>query len=228
MRYRVVYMHDGENLFDPRIANTGIDWGIDEAMMRGVSDGRFEPAIVVGVWSTAKRRSEYSPWDGAPQYARFLIEELKPRLDAEFRTLPGPKNTFAMGSSMGGLLSYYLVRNHPNVFSACGCVSSHFALSGASFNSTADSDADATPYVINDIASGQTVPRGVRFYFDYGTATLDATYEEDHAPVRAWLLEQGLTEGVDFLMRKYEGAEHAERAWRARVGDQLDWLLGRQ
>ena len=222
-RYRVIYMHDGENLFDPRIANTGIDWGIDEAMLAGVRDGRFEPAIVVGVWSTADRRDEYSPWHGAPQYARFLVDELKPRIDAEFRTLTGPADTFVMGSSMGGLLSYYLVKNHPNVFSACGCVSSHFVFSDASFGSSPA--ADATPYIVIDIAGGATLPRGVRFYFDYGTETLDSTYEEDHVPVRDWLLEQGFEEGPDFRFRKFDGAAHNEKAWRARVGNQLDWLL---
>ena len=225
-RYRVIYMSDGENLFDPRIANTGVDWGIDEAMMRGVEAGRFEPAIVVAAWSTELRSEEYSPWQGAPQYAHFLIEELMPRINARFRALAGAENTFVMGSSMGGLLSYYLVKNHPDAFSACGCVSSHFALSDASFTSIANVDADQTPYIVRDIADGASVPAGTRFYFDYGTETMDATYEEDHKPVREWLLGQGLTEGQDFKMREYEGAAHTEAAWRARVGDQLDWLLG--
>ena len=129
-RYRVIYMSDGENLFDPRIASWGVDWGIDEAMMHGVANGDYEPAIVVGAWSTAERGPEYSPWHGAAEYSRFLIEELMPRVNAEFRTKTGPRNTFVMGSSMGGLLSYYLVRNHPDVFGACGCVSTHFRIVG--------------------------------------------------------------------------------------------------
>ena len=85
---------------------------------------------------------------------------------------------------------------------------------------------DTTPYIVKDIAAGDTVPEDVRFFFDYGTETLDSTYETDHAPVRDWLLGQGLVEGTDFRMRKYEGADHSERAWRARVSDQLSWLLG--
>jgi oligosaccharide 4-alpha-D-glucosyltransferase len=225
-RYRVIYMHDGQNVFDPRIASWGIDWGVDEAMLRGVAAGDFEPAIVVGAWSSSQRGPEYSPWHDAPQYARFLIEELKPRVDAEFHTLTGAENTFVMGSSMGGLLSYYLVKNHPDVFGACGCVSSHFAFSAADMAAFADGDpADATPYIVRDIENGDTVPAGVRFFFDYGTETLDASYESDHEPVREWLLRQGLVEGQDFQMRKYVGAEHSEAAWRARVGDQLEWML---
>jgi S-formylglutathione hydrolase FrmB len=120
---------DGENILDPRIASWGVDWGVDEAMMRGAEKGSFEPAIVVGAWSSSQRRDEYSPWHDASKYARFLTEELMPRINREFRTLIGPENTFALGSSMGGLLSYYLVKNHPDAFGACGCVSTHFAFS---------------------------------------------------------------------------------------------------
>ena len=227
-RYRVIYMSDGENLFDPRIASWGVDWGIDEAMMRGANAGRFEPAIVVGAWSSARRGLEYSPWHDAPRYARFLTEELMPRINAEFRTLTGPGNTSAMGSSMGGLLSYYLVKNHGDVFGACGCVSSHFALNERMFAGPSEPDPqalDPTPYIARDIAGGDTITGG-RFFFDYGTETLDATYEVDHAPVLEWFHEQGLVEDRDFRFRKYEGADHSERAWRARVLDQLEWLLG--
>lgn len=192
--------------------------------MRGVEEGRFEPAIIVAAWSTADRREEYSPWHGAPQYARFLIEELMPKINSEFRTSTRPEDTFVIGSSMGGLLSYYLVKNHPDVFSACGCVSTHFALSKDSFSSR-PGRYDNTPHIVKDIAAGQTVPKNVRFYFDYGTETLDASYERDHAPVKNWLLDQGLIEGKDFKMRRYEGEAHSEVAWLARLGDHLDWLL---
>jgi oligosaccharide 4-alpha-D-glucosyltransferase len=228
-RYRVIYMTDGENILDPRIASWGVDWAIDEAMMRGLEKGSYEPAIVVGAWSTSRRRDEYSPWQDASKYARFLTEELMPRVNQEFRTLTGPENTFAMGSSMGGLLSYYLVKNHPETFSACGCVSTHFAFSEANIRDIWGRDVetpDPTPFIVKDIAGGDTVPAGTRFFFDYGTETLDSSYEADHKPVRQWFLQQGLIEGMDFRFEKYEGADHSERAWRARVGDQLEWLLG--
>ena len=228
--YRVIYMHDGQNLFDPRIANTGVDWGVDEAMMRGVDAGLFEAAIVVAAWSSSRRGPEYSPWHDGPQYARFLIEELMPRVNAEFRTATGPENTFVMGSSMGGLLSFYLVKEHSDEFSACGCVSTHFPISdavAASFMGEDSSDVDTTPYVIMDIASGDTVPQGARFFFDYGTETLDAEYGPTHEAVRDWLLAQGQIEGKDFRIQEYAGAAHNEAAWRARLDDQLAWLLAR-
>lgn len=227
-RFKVIYMPDGQNLFDPRLAYTGIDWGVDEAMMRGVRAGTYEPAVIVGVWNTADRLMEYSPWHDAPQYARFLLEELMPRVEAELNVLTGPDNTFVMGSSMGGLLSYYLVREHPDVFGACGCLSSHFSWSPQMvelFMGRDPSAASARTYIERDIADGATMPGGARLYFDYGTAGLDAAYEVPHAAIRQWLLDQDFVEGEDFLVRKFEGADHSEAAWRERVDQQLDWLL---
>jgi len=230
-RYPVLYMHDGQNLFDPRIANTGVDWGVDEAVVRLVGRGVIPPIIVVGVWSTGSRGQEYSPWHDAPKYARFLIEELMPRVNREFRTRTGRANTAVMGSSMGGLLSFYLVTHHPDVFGACGCESTHFPLSEAVvaqyFRDVATpAIPDTTPYIIRDIGSGLKVPPGTRYWFDYGTVGLDSTYAPTHAAVRAWLLQQGLVEDRDFVIRRYDGATHNEASWRARLGDPLTFLFG--
>ena len=230
-RYPVLYMSDGQNLFDPRIANTGVDWGVDEAVVRLVEEGVIPPVIVVGAWSTGDRFEEYSPWHGAPEYARFLSEELMPRVDAEFRTLTGPENTAVMGSSMGGLLSYYLVTYHPDLFGACGCESTHFPLSEAVvagvFDSVETSDEpDETPYIVRDIESGLTPPSAARYYFAYGTEGLDAEYGPTHQAVRQWLLDNGFEEGEDFVIREYEGADHNEAGWRARIDDALTFIFG--
>ncbi len=230
-RYPVLYMHDGQNLFDPRMANTGVDWGVDEAVVRLVQRRVIPPIIVVGVWSTAERGPEYSPWQGAPDYARFLIEELMPRVNAEFRTMTGPGNTAVMGSSMGGLLSFYLVTYHPEVFGVCGCVSTHFPLSQAMVQQafpgvTPVEHPDTVPYIIRDIEAGSAVPPGTRYWFDYGSEGLDASYGPSHDAVRAWLLGQGLVEGRDFVIRRYERATHNEASWRARLDDPLTFLFG--
>jgi len=232
-RYPVLYMHDGQNLFDPRIANTGVDWGVDEAVGRLMAKGVIPPVIVVGVWSTAARGPEYSPWHRAADYARFLVDELMPRVNAEFRTLTGPANTAVMGSSMGGLLSFYLVTHHPGAFGACGCVSTHFPLSEAVvaqyFPDIAKVEhPDTMPYVIRDIEAGLTVPRGARYWFDYGTLGLDSAYGPTHQAVRTWLVGQGLVENRDFVIRPYEGATHNEASWRARLEDPLTFLFGRR
>lgn len=228
-KYKVIYMQDGQNIFDPRLSYTNIDWGVDEAMMHGVRAGSFEPAIIVGIWNTPERLREYSPWDQAPQYARFMIEELMPRIETEFNILTGPENTSAMGSSMGGLVSFYLVKEHPDVFGACGCVSSHFSWSAQAVEWLLGRDptaADPTPFIERDIADGETMPNGVRLYFDYGTEGLDNAYEAPHSVVKQWLLQQGFSEGTDLKVKKFEGADHSETSWRTRVDEQLDWLLG--
>jgi len=229
-RYPVLYMTDGQNLFDPRIANTGVDWGVDESIVRLMETGVIPPVIVVGAWSTDERGPEYSPWHGAPDYARFLIEELMPRVIAEFRTATGPEYTAVMGSSMGGLLSFYLVTNHPDVFGSCGCVSTHFPLSEAQWGEVlglgVGESPDETPYIVRDIAAGLTVPEGVRYWFDYGSEGLDSEYGPTHDTVRAWLLEQGLVEGEDFVIREFEGADHNEASWRARLDDPMTFLFG--
>jgi predicted alpha/beta superfamily hydrolase len=229
-RFPVLYMSDGQNLFDPRIANTGVDWGVDEAITRLSEEGRMPPVIVVGAWSTEERTPEYSPWHRADDYARFLIDELMPRVNREFRTLTGPENTAVMGSSMGGLLSFYLVTYHPDAFGSCGCLSTHFPLSEEVWSRMGEGDEgetpDETPYIVRDIEAGLTVPKGARYWFDYGTEALDSEYGPTHEFVREWLLAQGLVEGEDFVVREYPGATHNEASWRARLEDPLLFLFG--
>ena len=231
-RYPVLYMADGQNLFDPRLTVGGVDWGVDEAITALMATGAIPPLIVVGVWNTTDRGGEYSPWHWAPMYARFLIEELMPRVNGEFRTLTGPANTYAMGSSMGGLISFYLVSRHPDVFGACGCLSTHFVFSEAVVSRYAPTvvqpgaSPDTVPYIVRDIQRGERVPAGTRYWFDYGTVGLDSTYAPVQARVREWLLAQGLREGKDFVMRRYPGAAHSESSWRDRLTDPLVWLYG--
>jgi len=232
--YPVLYMHDGQNLFDPRLGGPQGDiWDVDDAIVELVEQDKIPPVIVVGVWNSEERIIEYSPWHGAPDYARFLIEELMPRVNAEFNTATGPHNTAVMGSSMGGLLSWYLVTYHPEVFGSCGCVSSAFILSEALVANWVPQagdriELDATPFIVRDIEAGLEVPQNVRYWFDYGTVGGDANYDEPHQHLRAWLLEQGLVPGEDFVIRVYEGADHNEAAWAARLQDPLLFLYGSQ
>ncbi len=227
--YRVIYMHDGQNLFDPRLSYTNIDWGVDEAMMRGVRAGAFEPAIIVGIWNTPERVWEYSPWHDAPAYARFVTEELMPKVESEFNVLTGPDNTFSMGASMGGLISFFLVTQHPDRFSACGCLSTHFTWSPqmVAYMQAADpTQADATPFIMNDLQNGLSIePGAMRLFFDYGSKGLDASYGIPTSAVKSWLLSQGFVDGENLRVQQYPDADHNETAWRARALDQLTWLL---
>jgi enterochelin esterase-like enzyme len=230
-RYPVLYMSDGQNLFDRRLSYGGQTWGVDSVVTDLVQRGVITPIIVVGVWNSAQRFPEYSPWHDAPKYARFLIEELMPRVNREFRTLTGPAHTAHMGSSMGGLLSFYLVTHHPEAFGSCGCMSTHFPLSPAAARQVfpagaSEASPDTTPYLLRDIAAGLKAPKGTRYWLDRGTLGLDSAYGPTYAAARAWFLSQGLVEGKDFVVRAYPGATHNEASWRARLEDPLTFLFG--
>jgi enterochelin esterase-like enzyme len=222
-RYDVLYMHDGQNLFDPRIANTGVDWGVDEAIVRGVKAGKMPPVIVVGVWCTGERAWEYSPWHLGTNYTRFLIEELMPQVNQKFRTRTGPEHTATMGSSMGGLIAFWLCWKHPEVFGSAGCLSTGFKWNGK----MGEKGREESPLIEREIIAGAAVPHGIRLYFDYGTRGIDATFEPEQKRVDAWLTAQGLKEGEDFVVHKFPGAEHNEAAWRARLDEPLMFLLGK-
>ena len=230
-RYAVLYAHDGQNLFDPRLSFTKVDWGIDEAIAAGIKDGTIDPPIVVGIWNTPDRRREYCPWDLGPEYAKFIIEELMPEVNRQFRTRVGSGSTGTLGSSMGGLISFWLCWKHPDRFGIGACVSTHFPFSAVNLAKAQGKEpvpgTAETPLILADIAAGARFdadPRP-RLWFDYGTINLDASYEPVQKQVDAWLERSGMKPGTDFVSRKYEGADHSEAAWRARVGDALKFLF---
>jgi predicted alpha/beta superfamily hydrolase len=232
-RYPVVYMHDGQNLFDPATSMGNIDWGVDEAMTGLIARGAARPAIIVGVWNTNKRREEYMPQRAvtrdmpmnvpgaadlkpgdiiSDRYLSFLVEELKPFIDASYRTLPGRADTIVMGSSMGGLISQYAMSKYPDVFGGAGCVSTHWPAGDG--------------IALDDFAAHLPDPATHRYWFDYGTQTLDASYEPYQRRADEVLRKAGYVEGQNWITRKFEGAEHSEKAWRVRVHQPLEFLLG--
>jgi predicted alpha/beta superfamily hydrolase len=234
-RYPVLYMHDGQNVFAPATSYTGLDWAVDETMTRLVAERRVRPAIVVAVWNTPARFFEYMPRRaldhladsvrGMPQtraqtdsvrsdaYLRFLVAELKPFVDRTYRTRPGRADTFVMGSSMGGLISAYALAEYPAVFGGAGCVSTHWPAG----------DGVMIEYLRRQLPP----PAGHRLYFDHGTATLDSLYAPYQRRADAVMRAAGYVEGRNWVTRVFPGAEHSERAWRARVEEPLVFLLGR-
>jgi predicted alpha/beta superfamily hydrolase len=233
--YPVLYMHDGQNLFDPSLSYyTQTDWGVDEAMTKLTAEGRVRETIVVGIWNTPLRLQEYMPRkpvnsgtlpigvEGMGElpassivsdaYLAFLVDELKPFIDKTYRTKPGRDDTFVMGSSMGGLISLYAVAEYPRVFGGAGAVSTHWPIGNG--------------VVIDWLATHLPDPRTHRLYFDHGTATLDAQYAPFQQRMDAIVRARGYVEGRNFMTRVFEGAEHSERAWRQRVDVPLQFLLG--
>ncbi len=230
-RYPVIYLHDGQNLFDPN--GPFGSWRVDEAMLRLIAAGEAPPAIVVGVWNTPARFAEYMPQQATSDavlakilaqfqqpaarlqsdaYLKFLVTELKPFIDRTYRTRPEREHTSVMGSSMGGLISAYALVQYPEVFGGAGCLSTHWPAGDG--------------VVIDYLAPRLPAPGAHRFYFDFGTATLDATYEPFQRRMDAVMRAAGYTEGANWMTRKFEGAEHNETAWRARVHLPLQFLLG--
>ncbi|HEY1033922.1 MAG TPA: alpha/beta hydrolase-fold protein [Pseudoxanthomonas sp.] len=231
-RYPVLYMHDGQNVFDPSTSYTHVDWGVDEAMTRLIANGHARAAIVVAVWNTPKRLQEYMPRRAitgdtfvptpgdppfptsdivADDYLTFLVTELKPFIDAQYRTLTGPADTSVMGSSMGGLISAYAVLEYPDVFGGAGCVSTHWPIAGG--------------IVEGYLAQHLPAPGGNRFYFDYGTEAIDAQYEPYQQRIDGVMRARGYRPGADLLSHRYLGATHNEAAWRARIEVPLMFLL---
>lgn len=235
-RFPVLYMHDGQNLFDPALAFTGIDWGVDEALQRLSQAGLITPRIVVAIWNVEKRWLEYIPhrplqtpagaayrqaalakYPGddnqvvSERYLRFIVEELKPFVDRSYRSRPERAQTAIAGSSMGGLISLAALCEYPQVFQAAGCLSTHWPALG--------------PAGIEWLRQALP-PAGVhRLYFDYGDQGLDAEYEPYQRQVDAIVEQHGYTKNVDWLTLTFPGAEHNEAAWRARVTIPLEFLL---
>jgi predicted alpha/beta superfamily hydrolase len=225
-------MHDGQNLFDPKTAFIGVDWGIHEAMDRLVKENRVRPAMVVGVWSATARGREYGPGKAILKYAtkeerklflqnfgkpisddylKFIVKELKPFIDSNYPTLPDQPNTFIMGSSFGGLISLYALCEYPQVFSGAGCLSTHWpAAKGAMI-----------PYLSMNLPDPETH----RIYFDFGTEAMDAQYESYQRQVDKVLRLRGFQNAATWVTKKFDGEEHSERAWRKRVHIPLEFLL---
>lgn len=233
-RYPVLYMHDGQNVFDPTGSQySGWDWGVDEAMTALIADGKIREAIIVAPHSLDEwRNNDYFPqkagelyaenfkkeWPEfdasalrADDYLKFLTQELKPFIDKKYRTFTGPEDTSIMGSSMGGLISLYAISEYPNIYGAAGNVSTHFPLA----------DGKLVEYFETRLPD----PKTHRLYFDYGTWTLDHNYEIYQDKMDAALLQAGYRRGENWTTRKFENHDHSERSWRNRVHIPLTFLL---
>lgn len=230
-RFPVLYVHDGQNLFDAKTSYAGVTWGIAEAMERLVAEGRVGGSIIVGIWNTPLRHQEYLPqipvessrwasgrarklYGGPPLsdgYLRFLVEELKPFVDGHYRTMPEPEGTFVMGSSMGGLISAYALCRYPHVFTGAACLSTHWPA--------------GRKWMIAYLREALPAPGAHRIYFDLGTEALDASYATYQHQVDRVMREAGYREGQDWMTQVFAGAEHSERAWRERIHIPLEFLL---
>ena len=211
--YPVVYMHDGQNLFDPQTSFAG-EWGIDDALA-AIDDCDAE-VIVVGLPNAGARRlDEYSPFADArlgggdgDAYLAFIIDTVKPLIDADFRTLPERDHTGILGASMGGLISLFALFERPEVFGFAGVMSpSLWFADGAIFRYIEDS-----PFVRGRIA------------LDVGTAEMPVMVR-DARRLRDLLSKKGYIAARELRYTEAPGAGHNEAAWGGRVCDVLRFLL---
>jgi len=224
-RYPVLYMHDGQNLFDAATSYIGVEWSVDETLTRMIASGRVEPLIVVGIHNTADRVFEYTPapdrsrgGGGASLYADFIVNDLKPFIDQTYRTLPTREHTGVMGSSLGGLVSLFLAWEHPDTFSKVGAMSTSYGWA----------DGQILSYV-----DGRPVPSGVKVWLDMGTAEDQTDRNGDEVPdniemhrrMRDALMERGLLIPHTLRYVEDEGAVHNERAWAARFPRAVEFLF---
>ena len=224
-RYPVVYLQDGQNVFDGATSFIpGQEWRADEAADRLVRSRRLEPFIMVAVANTSDRMAEYTAEPDAKHgggrsadYFRFLLEELQPFVDANYRTLGGPAGTAIVGSSLGGLASLDLGLAHPDRFGLVGCVSPAVWW--------------ADTAIVRRVRAGAKLP--LRVWLDVGTEestgsdTGRKVWLEHARLLRDALAAKGWREGADFHYEEVEGARHNEAAWAARIERILEFLLAR-
>ena len=245
--YQVLYMHDGQMLFDSTTTWNGQEWGIDETLSHLIRNGDVPPTIVVGISNTQNRHSEYFPQKPfesqtkarqdsliahakrgqnslfaspiySDRYLSFLVDELKPFVDERYATETTPEHTFIGGSSMGGLISLYALTEYPEVFGGAACLSTHWI---GTFESTANT---FPGLYLRYLEEHLPKPETHKMYFDYGTVGLDSLYEPYQLKVDELMNKLGYDDR-NWLSRKFEGADHSERSWKARLSTPLKFLL---
>ena len=223
-------------LFDPELCWNGHSWEVDSVAHQLIRYGDIEPIIIVGIWNTKKRWEEYMPQDVfsyldekdhkkdydnvfSNDYLKFIVEELKPHIDANFRTKSNPSDSYIMGSSMGGLISWYALCKYPDVFHNAVCVSTHWPGVKPEYQ-------HPLPPAIKAYFKDHLPEAGKHnIYFDFGTETLDKYYEPHQNAIDTIMMDKGYTRGEDWLTVKFPGEEHTEVAWRKRVNFPLMYFF---
>lgn len=226
-RYPVIYMHDGQNLFDEATSNTG-EWLVDETMTQLSTEGL--EAIIVGLpHMYERRRIEYDPYPPAlgESYTAFLVETVKPMIDADFRTLPDAAHTGVGGSSMGGLISLYAFLTRPQVFDLCAAFSTAYWFGAEGLLSTIQEHASGYGRIYLDVGTSEgDVLYGFAPEMRQDPAAADQAYVDGVRRVRDVLLGKGYSLDQNLVYVEDAGARHIESAWAARLPDAFRFLLG--
>ena len=206
--YPVLYMHDGQNIFNPATSYGGVDWAIDESMDSLIRTGRIAPMIVVGIYNSTDRTPEYSPGDKGTAYMNFVINVVKPLIDETYRTRPQRQHTLVGGASSGGTISFMLAWDHPEIFSGAICMSPAFKVGPGHDISEFD--------FIGYFEATRKAPRDTFFYIDNGGVELDAILQPGIDEMLQSLEHWGYRVGDDWVFIHDPQATHSEAAWANR------------
>lgn len=245
-QYPVVYMHDGQMLFDEKTTWNGQEWEIDEVAGQLIKNHQIPPFIVVGIFNgDANRHSEYfpqKPFESLPsdlqaqlfqkerskgvklfnnkvysdRYLKFIVQELMPYMESNYPI--NAKQSYLLGSSMGGLISWYGLLEYPDKFAGAAALSTHWPGDFSHANNP------IPPYFQAYIKKHLTRLNGHKIYFDHGTETLDALYPAMQKKVDQIFIKQNYPVGLWFS-KEFTGTNHSENAWAKRVEVPLRFLL---
>jgi len=209
--FPVLYLHDGQNLFDPATSSFGYDWRFDEVADSLIKSGNIDELIIVGIYNTKHRWQEYSPGDTGAAYMNLVVNKIKPMIDSTFRTLPQSENTFVGGSSMGGLISFMMIWQYPEIFSKAICVSPAFKIENVNYVSTVEN------------YQGEQKP--IKIYIDNGEVGLESELQPGIDEMLIALQNKNYQMGSDLFWFKYNNAQHSEKDWSKRVWRMLKFLF---
>ncbi len=247
-KYAVLYMHDGQMLYDTSIAWNKQSWDVDDVLTKLSNENKIKEVIVVGIWNGGKtRHSDYfpqKPYESltaiekdtvtaqlqragrttaifkpiSDKYLQFIVEELKPLIDKKYSTNANRKNTFIAGSSMGGLISMYAICQYPQVFGGAACLSTHWPGVWSLENNPVPNA------FINYLQNNLPNPKKHKIYFDHGDKTLDALYPSIQKQVDEVMVARGFTT-KNWLTKYFLGENHSEQAWAKRLDIPILFLL---
>ncbi|MCW8809333.1 MAG: alpha/beta hydrolase-fold protein [Ignavibacteriaceae bacterium] len=211
-RYPVLYIHDGQNIVDPRTSTFQIDWQIDETADSLIRKGLIEEIIIVGIYNTPDRKSEYSENDTGYAYMNFIVDSLKPFIDKNYRTLPDKKYTATAGSSLAGLISFMLAWEHNHVFSMAASISPAFKIGRYNY--------------VDNVESYKGKKKNIKIYIDNGDNELDSKLQNGIDEMLQALNVKGFVQDEDYFYYKAIKSQHSERDWAKRVWRTLIFLFG--
>jgi predicted alpha/beta superfamily hydrolase len=247
-KYAVLYMHDGQMLYDAETTWNKQAWEVDEVAGKLMAENKTQKFIIVGISNNGlKRHLEYFPQKAfdeltrdqkdfvsnellskkkidqtfipiSDNYLKFLVTELKPFIDKTFATKTDRKHTFIAGSSMGGLISMYAICEYPDVFGGAACLSTH--LSG--IYQLNDNPIPSALYIY--LKKHLPNPKNHKIYFDYGDQTLDSLYPTLQKEVDKIMITKGFT-GKNWITKFFPGKDHSEKAWHERFHFPLEFIL---